>query len=73
MLVIKTNSLKEENEREYKNWKEIYIETKNINQYYDVKEPSNENNGLIVLAPDSIGTKFKCRDLGTAHDYDSRI
>ena len=151
MLVVRTNSLKEEEYGcEYKNWEEIYIEAKNINQYYDVKDPLNEDNGLIILepyelcrkniidisivdgggediteyystvifeinrkgikdlasmllvwannskegdeyvlphidksdcgynlgiilTPNSIETKFKCGDLGTVHDYDSRI
>lgn len=27
----------------------------------------------VVLTRDSIPTKFRCHDLGTAHDYDSRI
>lgn len=151
-LVLKVNSLteKKEEEYEYKNWKEIRIKTKNVNQYYNVESPSDESNELICLEPyelskkniininifneegrnitkyydtvvfeinyegikafatmllvwadnckegdeyllphidkldyghnlgimlieDSIPTKFKCHDLGTANDYDSRF
>ncbi len=152
MFVLKVNSLMEKNGDgyEYKNWKEINIKSKNVNQYYNVKNPSDEEtklstlesyelpkknimdinifntegekvtksydtvifeinrNGIkefatmlfvwannykdgdeyrlsqmdeaedgynlgIVLAHNSIAAKFKCRDLGTAYDYDSRI
>lgn len=152
MLVFKVNSLteKEEKEFEYKNWKEISIKRKNVNQYYNVKSPSDEDDEFIflesyelskkniininvlneegenvsklyntvifeinrkgikelatmlfvwgnnckegdnyllpqinnseigynlgiLLTQDSISTSFKCHDLGTAYDYDSRI
>ncbi len=152
VLVLKVNTLmeKKEEEYEYKNWKEINIRTKNVNQYYNVKDPSDEeiefitlesyelskknimnisifNDGGeditkdynavifeinrkgikefatmllvwannykegdeyilphidkldcgynlgIILAHNSISTKFKGHDLGTAYDYDSRI
>ena len=152
ILMLKVNSLLEKKEEgyEYQNWKEIIIKIKNVNQYYNVKDPSDEESGLstlesyelskkniinidifnkkgdnitkdysavifeinrkgikefatmllvwannykegdeymlphldelncgynlgIILAHDSILTKFKCHDLGTAYDYDSRI
>lgn len=152
MLVLKVNSLMERKDKgyEYKNWKEINIRTKNTNQYYKVKDPSDEagevitlesyelskknimsirifnvegdditkyystvifeinrkgikefatmllvwannykegdeyilphidksdcgDNLGIILDHNSISTKFKCHDLGTAYDYDSRI
>lgn len=152
MLVLKVNSLMEKKEEgyEYKNWKEINIKTKDINQYYSVRNPSDEESELITLEPyelskknimniniinaegdditkayntvifeinrkgikefatmllvwanncqegdeyilphidkldcgynlgiilanSSISTKFKCHDLGTAYDYDSRL
>lgn len=152
MLVLKVNSLIEKKEEgyEYKNWKEINIKKKNVNQYYNVTDPSNEEGEIITLEPyelskrniinidifdaegnditkayntvifeinrkgikefatmllvwannykegdeyilphinkldcgynlgivldhKSISTKFKCNDLGTASDYDSRL
>lgn len=151
MLVLKVNSLLEETEEvcEDIKWKEINIRAKNINQYYDVKNPLEEKelitlesyelskknimnirifnaennditkdyntvifeinrNGIkefatmllvwannykegeqyllphidksdcgynlgIILAHNSIPTRFTCHDLGTAYDYDSRI
>ena len=41
VLMLKVNSLiqKEEDRYEYKNWKEINITTKNVNLYYDVRDP----------------------------------
>lgn len=50
VFVLKVNSLAEEKEQEYeyKNWKEINIKTKNVNQYYNVKDPLNEEE-LITL------------------------
>lgn len=151
-FVLKINSLSEEKLEggEYKNWKEIKIRTKNVNQYYNVKsffdeegelitlEPyelskrnlmsisvfnaegkditkgyhsvvfeinrkgikefatmllvwanncregdeyilphvdtlENGHNLGIILAHSSASVKFKCHDLGTAYDYDSRI
>lgn len=152
MLVLKVNSLIENNEDgdEYKNWKEIDIRMKEVNQYYNVKNPSDEEGELItlesyelskknimnikifndkgdditkdyntvifeinrkgikefatmllvwannckegdeytlphidkldcgynlgiILAHDSMLTKFKCHNLGTVYDYDSRL
>ncbi len=152
VLVLKVNSLKEKMEEscEYMKWKEINIRAKNVNQYYDIRNPLNEENELItleayelskknimninifnaenhditkdyntvifeinrkgikefatmllvlannykegeqyllphidkadcgynlgiVLAHNSISTRFTCHDLGTAYDYDSRI
>lgn len=152
MLVFKVNSLTEREDEifEYKNWKEISIRKKNVNQYYNVKSPAYENDEVIclesyelaqknivninifneeggnitklyntvifeinrkgikefatmlfvwannckegdeyslaqinnlefgynlgiLLTQDSIATSFRCRDLGTACDYDSRI
>lgn len=152
MLVLKINSLMEKKEEgyEYKNYKEINIKKKNVNQYYNVKNPSNNEcelitlesyelskrnimnisivdskgdnitkayntvifeinrNGIkefatmllvwadnckegdeyilphidklnygynlgIILAHNSLSTKFKYHDLGTAYDYDSRF
>lgn len=152
MLVLKVNTLteREEEKLEYKNLREISIKTKNVNQYYNVKSPSDENDEIIyvesyelakknivninifneeenditklyntvifeinrkgikefatmlfvwannckegdeyslaqinnlefgynfgiLLTQDSIATSFKCHDLGTAFDYDSRI
>lgn len=152
MLVFKINSLKEKEEKEFKckNWKEISIKRKNVNQYYNVKSPSDEDDEFIflesyelskknlininifneegenisklyntvileinrkgikelatmlfvwsnnckegdnyllpqinnskigynlgiLLTQDSLSTNFKCNDLGSAYDYDSRI
>ena len=152
MLVFKVNSLTEREDEiiEYKNWKEISIKKKNVNQYYNVKSPSDENDEVIclesyelakknivninifneeggditklyntvifevnrkgikefatmlfvwannckegdeyllaqinnlefgynlgiLLTQDSIPTSFRCHDLGTAYDYDSKI
>lgn len=52
MLMIVVNSLKREDSGyEYKNWKEIYMKEKNINQHYEIREPSNEKDGLLVVEP----------------------
>lgn len=151
MLVLKVNSLVEKREEyEYKNWKEINIRTKNVNQYYNTKTSFDEEGELItlesyelskrnimnitvfnaegnditkdyntvifeinrkgikefatmllvwannckegdeytlphigksycghnlgiILAHSSVEARFKCHDLGTAYDYDSRL
>lgn len=152
MMVLQVNSLtgKVENENEGENWKEIDIKAKNTNQYYYVKDPSEEectfitlesyelsrknimnisvlgdkgnditksyhtmifeinregikdfatmlfvwannykegveytlphidkadygNNLGIILAHDNIDVKFKCCDLGTVYEYDTRF
>ena len=49
VFALKVNSLTEENESEYENWKEIRIKTKDINRYYNVKEPSDEEPEFITL------------------------
>lgn len=50
VLLFKVNSLNGVEEGgEYKSWKEIYIKTKNINQYYEVREPLNEADGCISV------------------------
>ena len=41
MFVVKVNSLNRET-KEYKDYKEINIRAKNVNQYYNVKEPDEE-------------------------------
>lgn len=50
MFVLKTNSLMENKEEgyEYKNWKEINIKNKNVNSYYNLKNPSDEAHELIT-------------------------
>lgn len=150
-FVLKVNTLLEKKEEyECKNWKEINIRKKNTNQYYCIKNPSDEEKEFITLEPyelsrrnimninifnaggdnitkecsnvifeinrkgikefaimllvwannckegdeyelphidkmdcgynlgivlahNNIAIKFKCGDLGTAYDYDSRI
>lgn len=50
VLLFKVNSLNGvEKGGEYESWKEIYIKTKNINQYYEVREPLNEADGCISV------------------------
>lgn len=60
MLVVKINSLPEEG-YECKNYKEINIKTRNVNQYYNVKEPDEENsleyNGFICLESYELSRK----------------
>lgn len=59
MMVLKINSLMDKKDKayEYKNWKDIKIREKNINQYYDVKIPSEEVDGLITLEPYELSKK----------------
>ncbi len=51
MLVLKVNSLTENKDKGYihQNWKEINIKDKNVNQYYNVKNPYNNDIELITL------------------------
>ena len=35
-------------------------------------KPEDGYNLGVILTHSSMRAKFKCRDLGTAHDYDSR-
>lgn len=59
ILVLKVNSLMERKEEgyEYKNWKEINIRKKNVNQYYSVKAPSDEEGEVITLEPYELSKK----------------
>lgn len=56
MLMLKVNSLKD-SRCEYRNWKEIYIEAKNTNQYYDVREPSVGKDGKMILETYELSRK----------------
>lgn len=51
MFVLKINSLmeKKEDDYAYKNWKEINIRAKNTSQYYNVKNPSEEDIEFVTL------------------------
>lgn len=51
LLVLQVNSLTEkiESNNEVKNWKEIDIKSKNTNQYYYVKNPSDEECKFMAL------------------------
>lgn len=50
VFALKVNSLVDkEEEFEYKNWKEISIRTKNVNQYYNIKTSFDEEGELITL------------------------
>ena len=53
VFVLKINPLMNKTEAKYKymNWKEINIKKKSINQYYSVKNPSEEEGELITLEP----------------------
>ena len=61
ILVLKVNSLAEKKEEgfEYKNWKEIKIRKKNINQHYNVMcpDPSIEKGGVITLESYELARK----------------
>ena len=60
MLVVKVNSLNRET-KEYKDYKEINIRARNVNQYYNVKEPDEEvaleYDGFICLEPYELSKK----------------
>lgn len=51
VLVLKVNSLPKKKEESYiyNNWKEINIRAKNVNQYYNVKNPLIEDIEFILI------------------------
>lgn len=59
ILMLKVNSLTKGtmDKCECKKWKEINIKKKNINRYYDVKDPSNKDNELICLETYELSRK----------------
>ncbi len=82
MLVLKINSLMEKKDKvyEYKNWKDINIREKNINQYYDVKIPSEEVGELITIEPYELSKKnimkiniFDIEENNVTKDYSAVI
>ncbi len=49
VLTLKINTLTEEEKCEYEGWREINIKRKNSKQYYCIREPLAEDDGLIML------------------------
>ncbi|MCM1233631.1 MAG: hypothetical protein NC489_26250 [Ruminococcus flavefaciens] len=54
----------------------VWANNYNVEKEYNLPHVAHSDRGYnlgLILLHNSISVKFRCRDLGTAHDYDSRF